>query len=1337
MSYRAAAGGFGEELGFWRGLAAAGDESLPRDEDGTNLVASTRTVRTRLDPAVTESLLKSVPRAYRTEVNDVLLTALSAVLAEWTGRQRVLIGLEGHGREELFDDLDITRTVGWFTSYFPVLVNASGGTWGDRLKSVKEQLRMIPGRGVGYGALRYGAEAEELAAAPRPQFAFNYLGAFDSAAGSGGLYREISQIGLHQDPRDRRMHLIDVTGLMRDGALEFAWSYGGDCFRDATIARLADGFADGLSALARECAAPGAGGRTPSDFPLVGLDQEALDAITLDGPPVDDIYPLTPMQSGILFDSLMGPDLDAYVIQFDTVLELPAGQEEAALDELAAAWQALADRTPVLRTAVVWEEHDVPLQVVYGDVKLPVSRADWRHLEPAERERALRRLLDEDRAAGFAFGKAPLARVSLIWLSERRARMIWTVHHVILDGWSGFGLLDELLGGRREARRPFRDYVQWLRTHDTAPAERYWRAALSGLDSAAVGLPGDRAAAPGTQQAATEQVAVELADGRGERLAEFARRHGLTVNTIVQAAWALVLARYNGSDDVCFGATIAGRAAELPGIESVIGLCISTLPVRVPVTDDADLLTWLRDLQARQAEARAFDTVSLADVRSWLHRTSGGRLFDSIVVFENYPAGTDSLRDGPVRLERLDFHEATSYPLTLAIEPGQRQSVVLKYSPASFSRPAAVRIADNFVAALDAIVAGAGRRVGGLTVLSEAERRDVLQEWNPVTLHRARDEETIQRRFAEQARRTPDAVAVTAGDVRLTYRELDARASGLAHRLRALGGATGQSVAMLMERSPDLVVAMLAVLKAGCAYLPLDAQFPVERMRFMVEQAGAALLLTDRASAAVPRPPVAAVLVVDDERELSSEPEGEPDAPGHAEQLAYVMYTSGSTGVPKGVAVTHRNVLDLVSDSRWDAGNQGKVLVHSPHAFDASTYETWVPLLRGGEAVLAAAGTAGVSAIASAVVGRDVTSFFVTTALFHLMADEGMEALAATREVWFGGEQTSLAAVQKVLRECPDTTLLHVYGPTETTTFATYHAMPPPHGVPQCLPIGRPMANTQAYVLDGGLRPVPVGVTGELYLAGTGLARGYLAQPGATAERFVALPFGPKGSRMYRTGDLVRWTTDGQLEFIGRSDHQVKIHGHRIEPGEIESTLLRDPGVGEAVVLIREDPEAGQRIIAYVAAAEGAAPDFLAIAADALPAYMVPAAFVQLDRLPLNANGKVDRRALPEPPSAAGPLAEHVEPRNATEKALVAIWADVLPAERIGVTDNFFDLGGDSVMSLRILSRVHRSFGADVSPREFFDNPTVGGLAARLRQKILGALKREARPASTAQPGRG
>ncbi|MFD8495080.1 amino acid adenylation domain-containing protein [Amycolatopsis sp. NPDC059657] len=1244
-------GGFDDELAHW--TAIEDGPALPQDKDGANTVASARTTTAGLDAETTRSLLRDVPDVYRTEINDVLLAALTRVLAEWTGGDRVLLGMEGHGREELFGDVDLGRTVGWFTSYFPVALTDERGGHGELLKSVKEQLRAIPRKGIGHGALRYlGA----LADGPRPQVSFNYLGQLDTA------------IELAQDPAEVRVHALEIVGLVKDGRLDFTWSYSANLHDAATVERLATEFAAQVAALVEHCLRPGAGGRTPSDFPLAGLDQSTVDRLVGDGRAIEDIYPLTPMQSGILYDSMMAPDSNAYVAQFDVVV---AGVTDPVA--LGAAWQRVVDRTPVLRTELVTEGVDEPLQLVRREVRVPIT-----HHESAEG------VLEREWARGLKATDRPLMRVALIRLSDTEVRMIWTTHHILLDGWSGHRLLGDVCAAYSglpagPARRPFRDYVEWLAAQDQTVAEAHWRSALAGF-SAPTKLPFDRLPAATYRPRSTGGVTVEVPETVTRRLSELARTHKFTMNTLVQGAWAMTLSRYAGETDVCFGATVSGRPTELTGAEDIVGIFINTLPVRADVDADREVVPWLLALQDAQAQSRAFESVSLPQIQAW---STGAQLFDSIVVFENYPIERVT---SAAHVREVSAKEINGYPLNVVAYPGERLSFVFRFDPALFDAATLERLGENLVALLTGIADDADRRIGAIPMLTDADRA-AFAEWNDTTAEYP--ECSVHGLFERHALAAPDALAVDD----LTYAEVNGRANAVARDLIEHGVTAEARVALLLGRSADVVIAMLGVLKAGAVYVPLHTGYPPDRLRWIAQDVDAVAILTDRDLARQAEATGLPQIMVGQDTAENLDLAVDPD------RLAYVMFTSGSTGTPKGVAISHRNIVTLGADRRWREPQ--RVLFHSSHAFDAATYEIWVPLLTGGQ-VIVAPRELDAATLRRLVAEHDVTSTFITAALFAHFAEEAPDCFAGLREVIAGGDVVSVAAVDRVIKHCPDTTVTNGYGPTEATTFA---AMGRLGGT--TAPIGRPVDNIRAHVLDARLNPVPPGVPGELYLAGEGLARGYLGRLALTAERFVADPFGT-GGRLYRTGDIVRWTADGQLEFIGRVDGQVKIRGFRIELGEIEAALREQQGV----VVARED-NGRKYLAAYIV---GEAPDLSGV----LPEYMIPSVFVQLDQIPLNSNGKVDRKALPEPKVQA--TAEFVAPRNPTEKAIGRIWAELLQLDRIGVHDSFFALGGDSITALRLVSRVRRAFGVEVSPRELFDAPTIGELAMTVQDRILATI---------------
>ncbi|NUT47412.1 MAG: AMP-binding protein, partial [Saccharothrix sp.] len=923
----------------------------------------------------------------------------------------------------------LSRTVGWFTTQFPVVLRPHDD-WGDTLKSVKESLRAVPHKGLSHGALGGG---------PLPELSFNYHGRFDVA--DGGFYRARREVGTDVDPGTTRDHVLEVTGLVERGELELTWHYSANLHDEGTVRRLAGRVLDGLRGIVEHCARPGVGGHTPSDFPLARLTQQQVDAIA--GPDVEDVYPLTPLQAGMVFHSLVEPG--AYVDRMRLVLD---GITD--LDAFGQAWQRVVDRTPVLRTSVVWEGVDAPVQVVRRRVALPVTRAD----EVSDR---------------FDLTAAPLMRVGVTPLADDRVEVVWTSHHVLLDGWSTAQVFAEVLEHYRAitagdvpalpARRPFRDYLGWLAEQDPAEAEAHWRSVLSGV-AGPTPLPFDRLPAEEHRPQRSAVVRLALSPEESEALRDTARRHGLTVNTVVQGLWALLLSRHCGEPDVLFGSTVSGRPAELPGVESVVGMLINTVPTRVVVDGDAPAAAWLKALQAEQSESRRFDFVSLAQVRQW----AGTRLFDSAVVFENYPLSEVTETTG-VRVRDVDAEEGTNFALTLVAHLTDRLAARLLYDTELFDETTAQRLATHLAVLLRGVAQDADRPVRDLPMATDEELRTVLVEWNdtgaggPAT--------TIAAAFAAQVRATPHATAVVSGGTALDYAELDARANRLANHLVRLGVRPEDRVGLLAGRSADLVVGVLAVAKAGGAYLPLDTRAPHDRLRLLLSDTPARVLLADAGwadtAAEVHDGPVVRLDVPPDE------PDTDPGVAVHPDHLAYVMHTSGSTGTPKGVAVRQRDVVGLAHDHAFDRGHD-RVLLHSPTAFDASTYELWVPLLRGGAVVVAPPDDLDAEALRRVVADGGVTALWLTAGLFRAVAQDAPDCLAGVREVWTGGDVVPAAAVRRVLAASPGIVVVDGYGPTETTTFASRRMLTAAEPVPDPVPIGTPLDGMRAYVLDGDLR---------------------------------------------------------------------------------------------------------------------------------------------------------------------------------------------------------------------------------------------------------------------------
>ncbi|MGH3854188.1 MAG: amino acid adenylation domain-containing protein, partial [Pseudonocardiaceae bacterium] len=1095
--------------------------------------------------------------------------------------------------------------------------------------------------------------------------------------------------------------------------------------------QLAARMLEALRQIVAHCADPRAGGCTPSDFPLAQVSQAQLDHLVGDGRGVEDLYPLTPLQAGMVFHSLLDNGSAAYVDQIR--LRISGISDPHALG---AAWQRTLERTPLLRSAVVWDGVDEPLQVVHRQVAVPIAYHDWRELDERERDQELARITALERA-GLNVSAPPLLRLVIARLSEDEVLQVWTHHHVVLDGWSLAAVFGEVCehyaaivhdrAPELVTRRPFRDYLQWLREQDQAQAERHWRAVLSGFDSRTP-LPYDRQPRQAHRSESSESVDIQLDAQDTTRLHQVAQRNGLTVNTIVQGAWALLLSRYSGQRDVVFGTTVSGRPAELAGVESMIGMFINTVPTRVRVDDARNFVSWLRELQAAQIESRRFDFVSLAQVQTYSELPASSALFDSMFVFENYPFDSEPLTDAGLRVRESHTRETTNFPLTVQASLGDRLGVRLAYDPQLFDAGTVERMAGHLMVLVRGIVADPDRPAGELPVLTEAERHQVLVEWNDTS--REVPATTLPELFATRVAADPDAVAVGCGSVSLSYGELDERANRLAWLLISQGAGPERIVALALPRGVDLVVAQLAVAKAGAAFLPVDPDYPAERIAFMLTDSAPVLVLSCTVAARrVPELPGTARLLIDDPVVVSEVATRPRHCPTDADRLgalalshpAYVIYTSGSTGQPKAVLVTHAGLASFTAAEieHYRVSPGDRVLAMSSPSFDASVLELGISLLAGAVWVLPPSSTPLAGDTLLTIMERERISHALIppAALATIPAQIAAGGLPDWRTVIVGGD---VCGAELVARWAPNRRMINSYGPTETTVVASW--TPPLAPGPDRPPIGSPILNTRLYVLDHRLRPVPVGVAGELYIAGAGLARGYLGRAGLTAARFVANPFGDPGERMYHSGDLARWTPSGQVEFAGRADEQIKIRGFRVEPGEIESVLRAHVGISAVVVVARADQPGVKRLVAYVVPAADTAPssaDLRNHVAGVLPDYMVPAAFVVLDELPLGPTGKLDRKALPAPDGRTDPVAGYVPPRSATERTLAEIWAQVLGVDRVGVHDNFFELGGDSILSIQVMSRVRVIFGVELSPRVLFVDPTVAGLAVAVAGSVV------------------
>jgi len=1050
---------------------------------------------------------------------------------------------------------------------------------------------------------------------------------------------------------------------------------------------------------------------------------------------IEDIYSLSPMQQGMLFHTLYSPESEVYFEQLVCTLK---GQLNLSFFQ--EAWQEIVAKHPVLRTSFHWEEIEKPLQMVSQKVELPWMVYDWKHWDNLQQKEALESFLKGDRVLGIELDQAPLMRFALIQLETDSYQFIWSHHHILFDGWSMQIILQEVFDlyesyNRGESLQlkfchPYREYISWLQQQDSSQAKKFWQQRLKGIE-APTPLVVDKLIDHKSQQETYQEISFKLSFEITNQLQSLAQKHHLTLNNLVQGAWGLLLSRYSGETDIVFGATVSGRTSELPNIDTMVGLFINTLPVRLQISGKEKLIPWLKTLQSQQFEQEPYTYYSLADIQKNSDIPPKMSLFESILVFENYPV--DSSKNASKKtLEITDIRclERTNYPLTVVIIPNVELSGRIVYDTRRFEAETIERMIGHLQTLLAGMANHPELHLSEFSLLTKAEEEQlILAENQNDSLNKDIDYQCIHRLFEKQVEKTPDAIAIIYKNEQLTYQELNQRANQLAHYLQFLGIKLEDKIGVCIERSPLMVIAILGILKAGGAYVPLDVTYPVERLAFMLEDVKCPILLTQtHLSNQLPVEDIQQVINIESEWENISQYSSDnlltqvtPD------NLAYIIYTSGSTGTPKGTEVPHRSFIGFmfgVDYIKLDADNIW--LQHSSISWDALTLELWPPLLYGGRCVLFPDNVPTPENLSKIIREEGVNILWLTCALFNLIIDTIPEALLEVKQLIIGGETLSVSHVRRALDLLPQTQIINGYGPSECTVFTSCYVIPKQldQNV-NSIPIGKPIGDRRVYLLDHNLKRVPIGVAGEVYIGGKSVARGYLNQPILTHEKFIDNPFLAEDS-LYKTGDLVRRLNDGNLEFLGRIDNQVKIRGFRVELGEIETVLTNYSEIREAIVIIREDVPGNKSLVAYLVPQnyQLVARDVRSYLSQKLPNYMIPNAFVFLDKFPLTANGKINRLGLPAADISQQNFGvEFVAPRTSTERELVTIWTEVLQLTKVGIYDNFFELGGHSLLATQLISRLKETFEIEFLFRYLFENPTISQLANKVVNQQIEQVK--------------
>jgi amino acid adenylation domain-containing protein/thioester reductase-like protein len=1033
----------------------------------------------------------------------------------------------------------------------------------------------------------------------------------------------------------------------------------------------------------------------------------------------EDIYALSPTQKGMLFHTVFNESTPVYFEQFSFTVNGPLD-----IGSFKLAWEHIIESTPVFRTVFKWTKVKEPVQIVLK--KLPVDMAvhDISGLDGAAQSQFIREFRAKDKNTPFPMEEGPLLRLNLFKLGAERHHFLWSYHHILIDGWCMPLVMKDLIetflratAGQplvKTSRRPYRDYIAWYLKQDQEKAKAFWKSHLADL-TAPTSLPLDRQ--PGQSAAAgSAEERLELPPDMTSKIQDLCKKLRVTQSTMIQAVWAMLLSRYSRQNDVVFGMTVSGRPADLTGSEDMIGLFINTLPIRVNLTEGITFSELLAQVQTFATALREYEYSFLSDVKACSSIAKSQNLFDSIVVFENYPI--DSVVAGSSRfgLSDIQTSEMTNFPLTMIVSPDERIRIDLHYHTALFDGGSVAKMLGHMQEVLSAVVEAPDIKISEVGILTSQELNLMLEDFNQTDGYYSKDKCPYQL-FEEQAAKTPDKTAVTFEGKSLTYAELNACANRLANFLRKKGVGPDSKVGLMVGRSYDIIVGVLGIQKAGGAYVPMDPEYPKARIAYMIEDSGSPVIITQQALLSEIEHQPEHVVCIDSDWDVIAKEDGENLKPSSGpENLSHLIYTSGSTGLPKGVMIEHRNVTAFLywclEEFRYDEYED--MLFSTSMCFDLSVFEMLLPLITGGR-VIVLRSSLDLDEYLSENTATMINT--VPSALKHLLSITTKRH--RIKAINLAGEPLKLELVREAYEMLDVDIIRNLYGPTEDTTYSTNYRCPRDSKHPPL--IGRPISNTKAYIVDQYLKPVPLGVCGEIYLSGHDLARGYWNAPEKTAQRFISNPFHPDFCPvMYKTGDLGKWLPDSNIEFHGRVDYQVKIRGNRIELGEIEARLAGMESITDVAVIDKDDEDGNKYLVAYyVSDEEIPVTDLRAWIKEKLPEYMIPSRFVRLDALPLTPNGKVDRKALPEPDDQRPAGADnYIAPRNEIEAALAKHWEEVLGISRVGIHDNFFELGGHSLLIMKVLARL--KFTYPLTVQDFFDYQTVAELANRAAERLQG-----------------
>ena len=1278
-----------------------------------NLMGDFEEIRFSLTQEQTNQLLYQCNRAYHTETNDLLLTAVSLACNRWAGTNKILIDLEGHGREKLEGNIDINRTVGWFTTHYPLVLSVKSNI-GQMIKNIKEEMRNIPDKGIGYGILKYLSLENEWKK-EYPQLSFNYLGQFDESIDSD-LF-EVSRLntGDSLSSKSERHSDIYISGMIINNQLQVTLNYTNKKYTKESILDLCNEFNDQLIQVIDWCRQKELPEYTPSDYSDADITIEELEEFikkqeNQEAFKIKDIYGLTPMQEGMLFHSLLEKDEGAYFEQKEFTIK---GKLDISI--LEQSFNKMLQDYDILRTVISYEDFKAPKQIVIEPIYRKVMYKELTLLDKENREIAIKDYLREDRAKGFILNQGNLIRLAVLKVDRMEYRVVLSYHHILMDGWSSelflrrfFAIYIGLLEKQMLPNTPvsqFVNYILWLKEQNKLDAKVYWEKYLTDYVTIADFNPKNR---DENVKFVKEELVIELEEQTTQALQQLSTKQQVTLNVLLQAAWGILLQKYNNSLDVVFGAVVSGRDIPVEEAESILGLFINIVPVRIKIADNQTFKDVVKQRQIESLEANKYDYFPLADIQALTDVKQ--KLINTIIIYENYDVSQQVEEMIDFEITDLQVDEQNNYDISLTIIPDSRLRIKVHYNSKQYDCEKVQEIMSHYQMILETVINNQDILIRDVDILTQSDKKQLINTLNDTALSYESDK-TINELFEAQVRKNGEKIALAFENQTLTYNELDARANSLAKRLREKGVQPDEIVGIIMDRSIEMIIAIMGILKSGAAYLPIDPEFPMDRIEYIIKDSNISIIvMAEKNDLAINFVGSRVNIDINDEIDDLAEP---VEVINKSHNLAYVLYTSGSTGNPKGVMVEHKQVNNFIAAMIHETKmNQYEtILCITTISFDIFGLETLLPLTQGMKVVITSKNESlDANAVAELIQRHNISIMQTTPSRYKMFLENKLfkEALNNLKIALVGGEELPQSLADELV-SYKNMMLFNVYGPTETTIWSTIKEIKENQPI---VTIGKPIGNTQIYILDNYQKLVPQGVVGELCIAGDGVTRGYLHKEELTREKFIKDPFKQYGY-LYRTGDLARWNDENEIEFLGRMDNQVKIRGYRIELGEIEKKILECNGIKDSLVVAKSDTNGQKYLCAYYLEEDGYVDKSIVkkYLQEQLPNYMVPSYFIDMQEFPMTPNGKIDRKRLPNPILDGVIANDYEKARNELDQKLIAIWQEVLQVEKIGINDDFFDLGGHSLKATIMIGKIHKVLNVEVPLQIIFAKSNIKELS--------------------------